>query len=165
MWRNAIRLKALHSALFPGKKLHWRTWDQKPLHFNHAGGCRTLALEGAADVTVNENVHATRAHFSVMTKCVSKLPSKIWEQTTARSSGSADSRRLAVLFKAGPECFKRDLRTPEGVLVQAAPKGSYRVPDVLDYIKWDLGQADPEPGSGEVFGLAWFSAHLEILRM
>ena len=54
---------------------------------------------------------------------------------------------------------------PEGVLLQLAPKGSFRLPQLLEFLTWDLGAADPtgddRPGAtAEVILLDWFAPHL-----
>ncbi|CAJ1382060.1 unnamed protein product [Effrenium voratum] len=161
LWRNSIRLRVLHQCLFPSGKLRFRSYDQKPLWHNAVGGQKTLALKGAKDVDIKENVHATRCRFTAMTKAV-QISGETLEDACARSSGSGDPNQLAVLFKADTDRIKANLDVPSGCLVQTGPKGSYRVEQVLEFLRWDLGAADSTDGSCcEVVCLDWFSAHLD----
>ena len=162
-WRNCMRLQYFHSKMFPGRRLRWRAYDQKPLYFNQAGGkFGTLASMDDREVVVRENCHATRARFTVMTKSVDKDPDETMQQVCARSSNSGDPERLAVLFKApsGGERILADLTVPEKTLVQFGPKGSYRTDSVLEFLEWDLGEADGD-GDCEAVCLDWFAAHLD----
>ena len=160
-WRNNIRIRYFHSKMFPNATLNFRSYDQKPLYFNTAGNLGTLAGMDEHEVEVNENCHATRQRFTVMTKSVSKDPDETMADVAARSHNSGNPESIAVLFKASGsgERILADLKVPENVKVQFGPKGSYRTEHVLEWLKHDLGKAD---GSGnlEVVYLDWFSAHL-----
>ena len=92
-----------------------------------------------------------------------KLPGESMNEVRARSSGSGDPRNIAILFKADEGSrVKAALELPPKTLVQTAPKGSYRVPQVVEFLKWDLSKADADDGSkSEVVILDWFSAHLD----
>jgi hypothetical protein len=145
LWRNAIRLRALHRKVFPGGRLRFRSYDQKPMWFNAAGGQKTLAYRGSSQVFVKENHHATRQRFTALTKSVQKFSDESFEQTCASSSNSGDPRTIAVLFKAvsGTQIL-RDLDVPPNVTVQFAPKGSYRLEQWVEWLEKDLGHADAE---------------------
>ena len=163
LWRNCIRLLALHRHFFGPNRLRFRAYDQKPLWFNSVGGSKTLALKGAKDVVVRENVHATRMRFSAMTKSVDKLPTETMQEVRSRSSGSGDPRSIAILFKADEGSrVKAGLEAPEATLIQTAPKRSHRVEQVLEFLRWDLGKPGIQDGSQcEVVVLDWFAAHLD----
>ena len=70
----------------------------------------------------------TRARFTAMTRCRWPTP-------------PADD--LAVLFGAasGGARIRETLRVPPGVLLQFQVKGSYRQPDVLEYMEWILDRS------------------------
>lgn len=160
-WRNNIRIRYFHSKMFPNGKLNFRSYDQKPLYFNTAGESGTLAGMDEWEVEVNENVHATRQRFTVMTKSVTKEPDETMEQVKARSNNSGDPHSIAVLFKASGtgQRILANLNVPSNVKVQFGPKGSYRTEHVLEWLKHDLGEADGN-GNLEVVYLDWFAAHL-----
>ena len=166
LWRNCIRLLALHRHFFGAGRLRFRSYDQKPMWFCSTGGAKTLAMRGAQDVEIRENCHSARCRFTAMTKSVDKLPSETMADVRARSSGSGDPRSIAILFKAEEGSrVKAALDVPPGpptTLVQTAPKGSYRVEQVVEFLKWDLGKPAVSDGSqSEVVMLDWFSAHLD----
>ena len=160
-WRNNIRIRYFHSKMFPNGKLNFRSYDQKPLYFNTAGESGTLAGMDEWEVEVNENVHATRQRFTVMTKSVTKEPDETMEQVKARSNNSGDPHSIAVLFKASGtgQRILSNLIVPSNVKVQFGPKGSYRTEHVLEWLQHDLGEADGN-GNLEVVYLDWFAAHL-----
>lgn len=106
-----------------------------------------------------------------MTKTVDCGKDERPEETYARSHGSRDPRKLALLFRcdgSGEQLYKQLLPSvPEGMYLQLAPKGSYRLDNLLDFLSWDLGSADPpdiaqQPGANaEVVLLDWFAPHLD----
>eukprot|EP00439_Symbiodinium_sp_Y106_P077585 s2757_g16.t1 len=146
----------------PLGRLHFRAYDQKPLWFNAVGGSKTLALKGAKDVHIRENHHAARCRFTAMTKTVSMMRDEKLPQIRRRSHGSGDPYNLAILFKGETDRITTGLDVPDGCLVQTGPKGSYRVEQVLEFLRWDLGAADSTDGSQcEIVVLDWFSAHLD----
>eukprot|EP00969_Alexandrium_andersonii_P269383 11906370-Alexandrium_andersonii.AAC.1 len=51
-----------------------------------------------------------------------------------------DGKSVAVLFRAEGEAprIRASLDVPEGVLLQFAPKGSYRLEHTLEYYRWLL---------------------------
>jgi hypothetical protein len=164
-WRNCIRLRYFHSKMFPHGRLRFRSYDQKPLYFNTSGEGKTCALGGSKDVEVRENCHATRLRFTVMTKSVDKTEGESMEDVRRRSSGSGNPERLAVLFKnaSGGARVRSKFTVPADTLLQFGPKGSYRTDTVLEFLNWDLGDADePKDGStAEIVCLDWFAAHLD----
>jgi hypothetical protein len=166
LWRNAIRLRYLHELSFGPDLLRFRAYDQKPLWHNSLSGRRTLACMGTREVEVRENHAASRQRFTAMTKCVDIGPAQTPEESYGQSGGSRDPRRLVILFKgAGSANVRASLSTdkPDTVLLQFAPKGSYRLEHVLEFLDWDVGLAD-EPADGsaaEVVCLDWFAPHLD----
>ena len=68
-WSNCIIVRRLYEVLYPGHKLDFIGFDQKPLWFNSIMAERTYAFNGQAKVSVAENVSASRARFTAMTQC------------------------------------------------------------------------------------------------
>ena len=129
-WTNILRVRFLHLLLEPGGELVFEGMDQKPLWFTASSQEKTLAVKGARKVCVKENVPMTRARFTAMTRCRWPTPPQ-------------DGRDLAVLFKAagGGSRIREGLRVPQGVLLQFAEKGSYRLQNVLEYLEWILDRS------------------------
>ena len=68
--------------------------------------------------------------------------------------------RWAALFKA-ENGSRIHLHTPDGVQVQFAPHGSYRLPNVVDYLQWALDDPAAERETYTIVPvLDWYSAHL-----
>ena len=140
-WCNVLRVRFLHQFLEADGELVFEGMDQKPLWFTASSQEKSLALKGARKVAVKENVPMTRARFTAMTRCRWPRPPQ-------------DEKSIAVLFKAagGGARIRAGLRVPHGVLLQFAEKGSYRLPNVLEYFEWILdrsrGQASLQPVSG-----------------
>ena len=161
-WRNVIRVRYYHSKMFPNKRLRCRAYDQKPMYFNQAGDQGTFACMDDWEVSVREIDSASRARFTVMTKHVDKDIDETMEQVAARSHGTGNPHRLGVLFKTkgSGERIRAGLSAPDDVLLQFGPKGSYRTGTVVEFLGWDLGDADGD-GDMEMVFLDWFSAHLD----
>ena len=124
-WSNVLRVRLLHECLFGRDGVDFVCMDQKPLYFNSSIACKTLAPRGTKKVNVKESMADSRERFTLMSTCPS------W--TVSRAPG------LAVLFRhAGAEDSRvtRTVRTYGAGLVQWAPKGSYRLQHVLDYLRW-----------------------------
>ena len=105
-----------------------------------------------------------------MTKTVDCGMNQRLEDAFALSNESRSPRRLGILFRceSGGSQLKEMLspHVPDGVLLQLAPKGSYRLQQLLEFLEWDLGAADSpgddDPGAtAEVVLLDWFSPHLD----
>jgi hypothetical protein len=168
-WRNIIRLRVLHECLFGPDNLRFRCYDQKPLWFNACGGSKTLAIVGTRDVEVRDNVHATRMRLTSMSKTVDAKEGQSLAEAYALSGGTRDPRNLEIMFKAAGtgaqirEGLRREWNLPmDGCSLTFAPKGSYRVEHVVEFLEKDLGAADA-PGDGstaEVVLLDWYAAHL-----
>ena len=127
-WSNILRVRLLHECLYGKDGIDFVSMDQKPLYFNSSLAEKTLAPRGAKKVTLKESVAASRERFTLMTSCVS------W--TVTKPPG------LAVLFRYdGAEGSKVRASVVAGRrgLVQWAPKGSYRLLHVLEYLKWAIG--------------------------
>ena len=173
-WSNILRVRLLHECLFGRDGVDFVCMDQKPLYFNSSLACKTLAPRGAKKVNVKESMADSRERFTLMSSCPS------W--TVSRAPG------LAVLFRhAGAEDSRvtRTVRTYGSGLVQWAPKGSYRLQHVLDYLRWAIidkhaipeqpqAVTDPDASSGGsgadqapakerhlVVVLDWFAPHLD----
>ena len=94
-----------------------------------------MAPRGAKKVNVKESVADSRERFTMMTSCPS------W--TVENPPG------IAVLFRhAGSEASRvtRSIHQRSSALVQWAPKGSYRLLQVLQYLRWAIceGHAVPD---------------------
>lgn len=169
LFRNVIRIRYLHQKFYgKGKhgrgRLRQRSYDQKPEYFNAVGGSQTLACVGDVEIDIRENHHATRSRFSLMTKAVDIQPGESLEEVCARSSGSGDPRRLAVCFKAqsGEHIRARwGEEIPSDTLLQFAPKGSYRVEHIVEFLEWDLGAADSEADC-EIVWLDYYAPHRDV---
>ena len=85
-----------------------------------------------------------------------------FEKACRRSNNSADPRALGVMFKADNGARVRSrLETPAGVFLQFAPKGSFRLDHVIEFLEHDLGHADTADGStAEICALDYFAPHL-----
>ena len=160
-WVNCIRMNVLHQLLFGAGKLRYIGYDQKPFYFNSSLAQKTLAMKGSDKVPIKENVAASRERFTGMTTCPSwKLEPGDGVRATADGVSG-----IAVLFRVatGENCTHRvrgKCLGSENMLVQFAPKGSYRVEHVLRYLDWSL---NPVATAAETIMvvLDWFSAHLD----
>lgn len=76
--------------------------------------------------------------------------------------GAAPS--IAVLFRAGSSgtgaTMRKRLTVPDDTLLQFAPKGSYRLTNMLEYFQWAFRPA-PHPSQTLVFVLDWYAVHLD----
>lgn len=168
-WENCLRVRALHALLEPEGRLVVEGFDQKPLWFTAASEEKTLHFRGKKKVNVKENMPMTRARFSAMTRCRWPTPPE-------------DGKELGILFKAGgkgEKCgvkIRPGLKVPHGVLLQFQQKGSYRLEDVHEYLKWIMDRSrvpvDPgqqassqgpplAPGTRVIYLLDWFKPHLD----
>ena len=86
-WSNCIIIRKLFELMYPGQELRWVGYDQKPLWFNAISAERTWAVKGQDKVSVAENVSASRARFTAMTR--------VQDWLTEKSPG------IAVLFRIG----------------------------------------------------------------
>jgi len=139
-WSNVLRLRLLHECLYGSDGVDLVSVDQKPLYFNSSLACKTLAPRGARKVNVKESVADSIERFTIMTSCPS------WRVTRAPG--------LAILFRhsdAEASRVTRSVSARKHSLVQWAPKGSYRLHHVLEYLSWAIRQehAVPDrPGTG-----------------
>jgi hypothetical protein len=150
-WSNCIIMRKLFEMMFPGEKLEFIGFDQKPLWFNAISCEKTYAKKGAKKVSVAENVSASRARFTAFTQCRS------WMTDTVPGIG--------VLFRIGDAaCSLRNLRASlqqgANTLIQGAPKGSYRLNQVLEFLRWAVPPKD-ELGKLTCVVLDWFAPHLD----
>ena len=152
-WSNILRLRWLHKHLGARAELLWLDCDQKPMWFTASANSKTLSPPVRLGVTVKENFPATRERFTVMTR-------------TAYPRLPADGKTIAVMFRVGEgdgREIRRKLRVPPGVLLQFAPKGSYRLEHTLEYYDWILEEhavaADGEPHF--VCIADWFKPNLD----
>ena len=71
---------------------------------------------------------------------------------------------MAVLFRAGSSgtgtTMRKRLSCPENTLLQFAPKGSYRLANMLDFLRWAFRPA-PQPSDSLVVVLDWYAVHLD----
>jgi len=99
-----------------------------------------------------------------------KPPARAGEEGVA-AAGAADAIRapadlcppVAVLFRAAGgtgSTMRKRLRTPDSTLLQFAPKGSYRLENLLEFFKWCFGPA-PSPRESIVVVLDWYAVHLD----
>ena len=129
-WSNIIKTRTLHAKCFGPDKLKFLGFDQKPLYFNSALDDKSLDLRGKSRVVVRECVAASRQRFSVMTTCGSWY---VW-------GDPARPPPIAVMFRADGDGsrIRQALFPHENVCLQFAPKGSYRVEHVLEWLEWVL---------------------------
>ena len=97
---------------------------------------RTLELHGAPEVRLKQNHQATRERLSLMT-CVTSNP------VEARRPANLP---LEILFKARSEKRTRNLKATPGLKVSIAwaAKGSYRLENILAYLRRWLPEWSPE---------------------
>jgi hypothetical protein len=136
--------------MYPGQELHWVGYDQKPLWFNAISAERTFGMKGFSKISVAENVSASRARFTAMTR--------VQDWLTEKSPG------IAILFRMGTAACSLDnlraaLTTDDETLVQGGEKGSYRLEQVLEFLQWSLKPAS-ELGFVVCVVLDWFAPHL-----
>ena len=129
-WSNVLRVRFLHRLLEPMGELVFEGFDQTPLWFTASSQEKTLALRGSRKVAVKENLPMSRSRFTAMTRCRWPAPPQ-------------DGKEIALLFRAsgGGVRIREGLRVPPGVLLQFQEKGSYRLPDVLEYLEWVLDRS------------------------
>ena len=126
-WSNVLRMRLLHECLYGRDGIDFVSADQKPLYFNSSLASKSLAPRGANKVNVKESVADSRERFTLMTSCPS------WQVT--------EPPGLAICFRhAGLEAkgVTRSVLPRRGGLVQWAPKGSHRLAQVLQYLKWAI---------------------------
>ena len=150
-WSNCIILRKLFEMMFPGEKLEFIGFDQKPLWFNAISCEKTYAKKGAKKVSVAENVSASRARFTAFTQCRS------WMTDTVPGIG--------VLFRIGDAAcslvnLRASLQQGANTLIQGAPKGSYRLNQVLEFLRWAVPPKD-KLGKVTCVVLDWFAPHLD----
>ncbi|MCP4005688.1 MAG: hypothetical protein GY725_15975, partial [bacterium] len=158
MWSNMIRVRTLCWLCFHYDPVV-HGFDQKPLHFNEAGSQlrKTLAVQGSKEVPLKENTAATR---------------KRWTANTVVTSDPAVAEHLPpveLMFKGGDRVRRSLLSVvPLGAAwlhVTTGEKASYRLPDVLEFLRKIL-PIHPAPAGGNV--ARWsimmcdaYSAHLD----
>ena len=150
-WSNCIIVRKLFEMMFPGQTLEFIGFDQKPLWFNSISCEKTFAQKGAKKVGVAENVSASRARFTAFTQCRS------WMTDTVPGIG--------VLFRIGDAAcslanLRASLQQGANTLIQGAPKGSYRLNQVLEFLRWAVAPAT-ELGKVTCVVLDWFAPHLD----
>ena len=144
MWLNVIRVRALAAELVHND-LALRIWgiDEKPIHFNEAGSknVRTLEIAGAPCVRLKQNHAATRERVSLMT-CVT---------SSAHEAAHAANMPLEVLFRANSARRIRHLKPAAGLRVSVAwaPRGSYRLENLLAYLSRWLPAWTEERAAGQ----------------
>ena len=124
-WSNVLRMRLLHECLYGRDGIDFVSADQKPLYFNSSLASKSLAPRGANKVNVKESVADSRERFTLMTSCPS------WQVT--------EPPGLAICFRHGgleAKGVTRSVLPRRGGLVQWAPKGSHRLAQVLQYLKW-----------------------------
>jgi hypothetical protein len=157
IWRNAARLIVFHELLYGPDRLTFVSVDEKPFRFNATAEDKIWALRGQLKKYKKERRNQLLERWTGMSACFSRsgypgggsyLPDGRWVP------------KWAALFKA--ETGSRLALQPpsEQVLVQYAPKGSYRTEQFFDYIDWLL--PDIADASSAVIPIAdWHSAHLD----
>lgn len=136
-WENVYRLRAFvleHKKYDP----EMENWDQTPLHNNEGGSQnrRTLAVAGrGTTVPIVEDVGATRSRWTANLTTFSNA-------ARIRDHGPPYTE---FVFKASGERMQAKLRehlrssgAPNWVTVQTSEKGSYRTPDVLNFLSSHL---------------------------
>jgi hypothetical protein len=135
-WCNVIKTRALHARCFPGRKLRFIGFDQKPLYHCAALSAKTLNLKGKSKVAVKERVAASRERFTALTTDLSwsYRARGRWPPIAIcfRTGGGDGSRIRAGLQGQAMESYSDD------VLLQFAPKGSYRLETMLEFLEWCL---------------------------
>ena len=121
--------------------------DQMPLHSNESSNEKTLNFKGAPQTTyVKENHSLSRERITAMTSLASGCPFSAPE--------------LEFVFKGTGKRVK--LNPPSGVTVQWAPKGSYKLENVVKFC--DQVPAQPcvlFPQKRKIFTLDDYSAYLD----
>ena len=150
-WTNCIIIRTLFACFNPGEELEFIGFDQKPMWFNAITQEKSLSVAGASKVGVAENVSASRARFTVMTQCIS------WVEEAAPAIG--------ILFKIGEAAcslgnLRKCLAPKPSTLIQGAPRGSYRLEQVLEFLRWAVKPATAAFKTKCVV-LDWFAPHLD----
>ena len=163
-WCNCLRIRMLHEILHGAGKLRFIGFDQKPLYFNSAHACKTLAQAGAKHVNVKENIAASRERFTVMTTCPSWYEHSTSGESCSVIEGNVAFPKIAVLFRIQSldgARLRTSLQADENLCkLQCAQKGSYRLEHVLQFLEWIM---KPVETSAEtiVVVLDWYAPHLD----
>ena len=148
-WCNVLKVRFLHFFL-NGKKqiLRFENCDQKPFWYTTADGCKTLAIKGVKKISVRENVPLTRKRFTCMTRCT-------WPRPRHRQ----DKKLCAVMLKGVGTKLREQVPVPEDVLLQFAPKASYRIDTTIEFYKW-LVQPSTGPEDETVYLSDWYAPNI-----
>ena len=169
LWRNIIRLRALHQVLYGPGMLRFVSVDQKPFYMSTTGSDKTLARKGSGRVRAKENPCLTRERFTGMTVCPSWDWTKPWREGAVEMPACWPRDRMvppwAVLFKSDSGAtLKETLRRGAHVLLQFAPCGSYRCENMLEYLDWLLPHCqDPKDAIVPVYD--WYAPHKNPLLL
>ena len=154
------RLSVMFATLF---RIRWLAWfclgreisawgaDQKPIYMSE--GChknrRTLHLSGVELAVSKDIVAQSRQRISAMTVVTS-----LEEEASA-------SLPLGLCFKGGSDAVLRRLPKDLGknYFFQFAPKGSYRVEQVLEFVNWALPEWTPEREAAHDYRLLFLDAY------
>ena len=165
-WTNCIKVRALFEEFHPGVPLEFVGFDQKPLWFNATTNEKTLAPKGQRKTGTAENVSASRARFTGMTQCRSGLVGACSAQPVG--GGRTDLEEapcIGILFKIGEAAsslanLRRSLLAKATTLIQGAPRGSYRLAQVLEFLRWAVKPAEAVAET-KIIVLDWFAPHLD----
>ena len=117
--QNVLRVRVFFHNRFHVDPVVWGS-DQMPLHESEGANTKSLSIRGE-DVYVKENYAASRKRVTVM--------------TTVSSSASTPPRHVEFVFKGMGT--RTTVRIPYGIpiSVQWAPKGSYRLDQLLHFVE------------------------------
>ena len=151
VWRANLSIRWLAHYCLHRKLIVWGC-DQKPIYMNEGGHKNqpTCHFEGAELAVAKDNIAQSRARVSVMTTVTSDM-----------AEAQSSSLPVAICFKAKTDRILTNLPKSLGknVIFQFAPKGSYRVEHVVQFLQRALPAWTEERAAAKDWRILYLDAY------